>query len=102
MDLVRLQELLIAEVSGVDQPANELPGWMVAKSKGRIEQVRAAEKAKRAAERTILADLIRQEYLRGEQGRFTAAPSSSGASEPAPAALHWRHYGAVVQALRGR
>lgn len=31
---VKLEKLFIAEVSGVDDPANELPGWMVAKSAG--------------------------------------------------------------------
>jgi hypothetical protein len=34
MESVRLDRLLIKEVSGVDDPANELPGWMVTKSAG--------------------------------------------------------------------
>lgn len=32
MEPVKLERLLIQEVSGVDDPANELPGWMVTKS----------------------------------------------------------------------
>ena len=28
----KLEKLLIAEVSGVDDPANEIPGWMVTKN----------------------------------------------------------------------
>ena len=32
MEQVRLDKLLISEVSGVDDPANMLPGWMVTKS----------------------------------------------------------------------
>lgn len=30
----KLERLLISEVSGVDDPANEVPGWLVAKSAG--------------------------------------------------------------------
>ena len=33
MESTKLEKLLISEVSGVDDPANELPGWMVTKSK---------------------------------------------------------------------
>jgi len=32
MEATKLAKLLINEVSGVDDPANEIPGWMVAKS----------------------------------------------------------------------
>jgi hypothetical protein len=32
MDAVRLDKLFMTEVSGVDDPANQLPGWMVTKS----------------------------------------------------------------------
>lgn len=34
MESVRLDRLLISEVSGVDDPANQLPGWMVTKAAG--------------------------------------------------------------------
>lgn len=34
MEQVKLDRLLISEVSGVDDPANQLPGWMVTKSAG--------------------------------------------------------------------
>src|SRR5690242_20735227 len=33
-DTTRLTKLLISEVSGVDDPANQLPGWMVMKARG--------------------------------------------------------------------
>jgi hypothetical protein len=33
MELRKLEKLLIGEVSGVDDPANEIPGWMVAKGR---------------------------------------------------------------------
>lgn len=33
----KLERLVIGEVSGVDDPANELPGWMVAKATGQTE-----------------------------------------------------------------
>ena len=32
MDATKLEKLLISEVSGVDDPANEVPGWMIAKA----------------------------------------------------------------------
>lgn len=32
MDALKLEKLFIGEVSGVDEPANEVPGWLVAKS----------------------------------------------------------------------
>lgn len=32
MEQTRLEKLLISEVSGVDDPANQLPGWMVTKA----------------------------------------------------------------------
>lgn len=34
MELTKLDTLLITEVSGVDDPANQLPGWMVTKAVG--------------------------------------------------------------------
>jgi len=33
VDTVKLQKLLMKEVSGVDDPASQLPGWMIAKSR---------------------------------------------------------------------
>jgi hypothetical protein len=39
----RLERLLISEVSGVDDPANELPGWMVTKARP-MEQGTALER----------------------------------------------------------
>lgn len=33
MQQTKLETLLITEVSGVDDPANELPGWMVTKAR---------------------------------------------------------------------
>ena len=34
MDAVKLERLLIGEISGVDDPANQVPGWMVLKARG--------------------------------------------------------------------
>jgi hypothetical protein len=34
MDQVKLERLLIQDVSGVDDPANQLPGWLVTKARG--------------------------------------------------------------------
>jgi hypothetical protein len=34
VDAVKLEKLIIGEVSGVDDPANQIPGWMVQKSAG--------------------------------------------------------------------
>jgi hypothetical protein len=39
-----LQRLLIQEVSGVDDPANALPGWMVAKGRQVVEEGTALER----------------------------------------------------------
>ena len=47
MTPTKLSKLLIGEVSGVDDPANELRGWLVAKSRGWTAE--AAEKRVRAA-----------------------------------------------------
>lgn len=44
----KLSKLLVAEVSGVDDPANELRGWLVAKSRSKWDG-EAAEKRVRAA-----------------------------------------------------
>lgn len=36
----KLEKLLIGEVSGVDDPANQIPGWMVAKATGAAPELR--------------------------------------------------------------
>lgn len=41
----RLTKLRVKEISGVDAPANNLPGWLVMKSKDDLAQVEAFEKA---------------------------------------------------------
>jgi hypothetical protein len=38
-DLTKLETLLMEEISGVDDPANQLPGWMVTKSRTQREGV---------------------------------------------------------------
>ena len=37
MDQVKLQRLTMTEISGVDDPANQLPGWMVTKARARAD-----------------------------------------------------------------
>ena len=43
MDATKLEKLLISEVSGVDDPANEVPGWMIAKAAEAAGAASAAE-----------------------------------------------------------
>ena len=39
MDTAKLHTLLIKEISGVDDPANQLPGWAVLKARGQPKPV---------------------------------------------------------------
>ena len=41
MPSVKLEKLLISEVSGVDDPANQAPGWIVMKSRGAARVAKA-------------------------------------------------------------
>jgi hypothetical protein len=46
--LTQLQRLIIDEVSGVADPANQLPGWMVTKTRDGSSVLNAAEKLRKA------------------------------------------------------
>lgn len=41
MSATRLEGLHLEEVSGVDEPANEIPGWLVVKSAHNLEEIHA-------------------------------------------------------------
>jgi hypothetical protein len=89
-----LTNLKILEVSGVDQPASELDGWMIQKA----AQNKAAEAA--------LADAIRKSYgLPDSPGRFAArgetnldekGTSTIAGDESSGPLLPWRHLGARI------
>jgi hypothetical protein len=90
----KLTNLEILEVSGVDQPATELDGWMIQKA--------AESKAAQAA----LADAIRKSYgLPDSLGRFVArdeinldekGTSTIAGDESSGPLLNWRHSGASL------
>jgi hypothetical protein len=91
----KLTNLEILEVSGVDQPATELDGWMIQKA------------AKSKAAKAALADAIRRSYgLPDSLGRFAArgeinldengTSTTTAGDESSGPSLPWRHLGARI------
>lgn len=109
MELTRLDKLVIEEVSGVDDPASQLPGWMLTKARQRriIEHAEGLRKALGSDdlfERVVKAALTPDELVffgtqgirilkakhshRVDGGGFAPQPAKVNPSAPLPVLRH--------------
>lgn len=72
MEQTKLERLLMSEVSGVDDPANQLPGWMVAKSVEATTTKAAPTKLAKIKTALGLGDPPGQEGLDMDRDELTA------------------------------
>jgi hypothetical protein len=112
----KLEQMSIHEVSAVEDGANEIPGWMVLKSKqgdGLLTQIHKAAEAytrehggdDRAIAREMIikaAEQLPERHItrHPESGRFTANPAMPAGGMPGSGSL-FVHSGNVLPALRG-
>ena|SRR5438128_7999572 len=73
-DVKRLQKLLIEEVSGVEDPANEAPGWIVLKRRGQAIRERLR---KRANDEPIFGLFAVVDRVTGKVTMFTGTPGTA-------------------------